>query len=167
MSITSLFLDAEHAIQLGNALRHGAVAAKSTANSLVLSLGGKRLGFNGWGSYINVVGATHNAKAQAKHTTLLYRGEAGMLQHLRAGLPGFDSLERMALDACPGMQVDFPPQTSLGLNSGNVPPGGKIVEMYIYVWGCTFTSFRHLSARRNKCGKTVHVGLEATRPSYL
>ena len=107
MSITSLYLDAEHAIQLGNALRDGAVAAKSTANSLVLSLGGKRLGFNGWGSYINVVGATHNAKAQAKHTTLLYRGEAGMLQRLRAGLPGFDALERMALVACPGMQVAF------------------------------------------------------------
>ena len=64
MSITSLYLDAEHAIQLGNALRHGAVAAKSTANTLVLSLGGKRLGFNGWDSYVNVVGATHNAKAQ-------------------------------------------------------------------------------------------------------
>jgi hypothetical protein len=107
MSITSLYLDAEHAIQLGNALRDGAVAAKSTANSLVLSLGGKRLGFKGWASYVNVVGATHNAKAQAKHTTLLYRGETGMLQRLRAGLPGFDSLERMALDACPGMQVAF------------------------------------------------------------
>ena len=107
MSITSLYLDADHAIQLGNALRDGAVAAKSTANSLVLSLGGKRLGFKGWASYVNVVGATHNAKAQAKHTTLLYRGETGMLQRLRAGLPGFDSLERMALDACPGMQVAF------------------------------------------------------------
>ena len=107
MSITPLSLDDEHAIQLGDALCHGAVAAKGTANSLVLSLGGKLLGFNGWNSYINVVGATHNAIAQAKHTTLLYRGEAGMLQRLRAGLPGYDALERMALDACPGMQVAF------------------------------------------------------------
>ena len=107
MSITSLLLDAERAIQLGDALRHGAVAAKGTANSVVLSLGGERLGFNGWDSYVNVVDATHNAKAQAKHTTLLYRGEAGMLQRLRAGLPGFDALERMALVACPGMQVAF------------------------------------------------------------
>ena len=107
MSITSLLLDADHAIQLGDALRHGAAAAKGTANSLVLSLGSKRLGFKGWGSYVNVLGATHNAKAQAKHTTLLYRGEAGMLQRLRAGLPGFDALERMALVACPGMQVAF------------------------------------------------------------
>ena len=55
MSITSLYLDADHAIQLGNALRDGAVAAKSTANSLVLSLDGKPLGFRGWDSYINVV----------------------------------------------------------------------------------------------------------------
>jgi len=107
MSITSLRLEAEYAIQLGDALRHGVVTAKSTAHSLVLSLGGKPLGFNGWDSYINVVGATHNAKAQAKHTTLLYRGEAGMLQRLRAGLPGFDALERMALVACPGMQVAY------------------------------------------------------------
>lgn len=107
MSISSLRLEAEHAIQLGDALRHGAVAAKSTAHSLVLSLGGKPLGFNGWDSYANVVGATHNAKAQAKHTTLLYRGEAEMLQRLRAGLPGFDALERMALVACPGMQVAY------------------------------------------------------------
>ena len=108
MSITSLRLEAEYAIQLGDALRHGVVTAKSTAHSLVLSLlGGKPLGFNGWDSYINVVGATHNAKAQAKHTTLLYRGEAGMLQRLRAGLPGFDALERMALFACPGMQVAY------------------------------------------------------------
>ena len=107
MSITSLLLYADHAIQLGDALRHGAAAAKGTANSLVLSLGSKRLGFKGWGSYVNVLGATHNAKAQAKHTTLLYRGEAGMLQRLRAGLPGFDALERMALVACPGMQVAF------------------------------------------------------------
>ena len=107
MSITPLSLDDEHAIQLGDALCHGAVAAKGTANSLVLSLGGKLLGFNGWNSYINVVGATHSAIAQAKHTTLLYRGEAGMLQRLRAGLPGYDALERMALDACPGMQVAF------------------------------------------------------------
>ena len=89
------------------AFKEAALECGTTANSLVLSLGGKRLGFNGWDSYINVVGATHNAKAQAKHTTLLYRGEAGMLQRLRAGLPGFDALERMALVACPGMQVAF------------------------------------------------------------
>ena len=104
---TSLRLDADHAIQLGDALRHGAVTAKGTANSLVLSLDGKPRGFRGWNSYNNVVGAKHNAKVQAKHTTLLYRGEAGMLQRLRAGLPGFDALERMALVACPGMQVAF------------------------------------------------------------
>ena len=30
-----------------------------------------------------------------------------MLQRLRAGLPGFDALERMALFACPGMQVAY------------------------------------------------------------
>lgn len=109
MSIVPLRLDAKHAIELGDALRLGAVAAKGTRtrHSLVLPLDGKRLGFNGWHSYVNVVGAAHNAKAQAKHTTLLYRGEAGMLQRLRAGLPGFNSLESMALDACPGMQVAF------------------------------------------------------------
>ena len=109
MSIVPLRLDAKHAIELGDALRLGAVAAKGTRtrHSLVLPLDGKRLGFNGWHSYVNVVGAAHNAKAQAKHTTLLYCGEAGMLQRLRAGLPGFDALESMALDACPGMQVAF------------------------------------------------------------
>ena len=107
MSLTSLRLDAKHAIELGDALSRGAVAAKGTAHSLVLPLDGKPLGFNGWDSYVNVIGATHNAKAQAKHTTLLYRGETGMLQRLRTGLPGFDALESMALVACPGTQVAF------------------------------------------------------------
>ena len=107
MSVTSLCLDAKHANVLGDALSRGAVAAKGTAHSLVLPLDGKPLGFSGWGSYVNVLGATHNAKAQAKHTTLLYRGETGMLQRLRTGLPGFDALESMALVACPGTQVAF------------------------------------------------------------
>ena len=107
MLVTSLRLDAKRAIELGDALSRGAVAAKGTAHSLVLPLDGKHLGFNGWDSYVNVVGATHNAKAQAKHTTLLYRGETGMLPRLRTGLPGFDALERMAFVACPGMEVAF------------------------------------------------------------
>ena len=107
MGLQLLLLAESVANQLGDALRHGAVAAKGTTHSMVLSLDGETFGFNGWNNYQKVNSEKHNAKEQAKFTTLLYRGEAGLLQHLRAGLPGFDSLESMALDACPGMQVAF------------------------------------------------------------
>jgi hypothetical protein len=107
MSITRLSLPHDAAASLFNAIADGITAAKGTDASLVMTLDGKPLGFRGWNSYSNVVGAKHNAKVQAKHTTLLYRGETGMLQRLRRGLPGFDELERMALEACPGMQVAF------------------------------------------------------------
>lgn len=108
MSIKAFHIEVEHATQLGDALRRGVVAAEGTVHSLVLSLGGgEPLGFNGWDKYTSVLGATHDAKAQAKHTTLLYRGEPGMLRRLRAGLPGFDEVVRGALRACPGMKVVF------------------------------------------------------------
>ena len=107
MSITRLSLPHDAASSLFNAIADGITAAKGTDASLVMTLDGETLGFRGWNRYSNVVGAKHNAKVQAKHTTLLYRGETGMLQRLRRGLPGFDALVRMALEACPGMQVAF------------------------------------------------------------
>ena len=107
MSVVSLRLDLGSAIQLSDSIRHGVAAAKNTANSMVLSLDGETLGFNGWSSYIDVIGAKHNASAQAKHTTLLFRGEAGILQRLRVGLRGFGAVVDMALEACPGMEVAF------------------------------------------------------------
>ena len=107
MSITRLIFPHDDAASLCDAIADGITAAKGTDASLVMILDGETLGFRGWNSYSNVVGAMHNAKVQAKHTTLLYRGETGMLQRLRRGLPGFDALERMALEACPGMQVAF------------------------------------------------------------
>ena len=107
MSITRLSLPHDDAASLCDAIVDGINAAKGTDASLVMTLDGETLGFRGWNRYSNVVGAKHNAKVQAKHTTLLYRGETGMLQRLRRGLPGFDALERMALEACPGMQVAF------------------------------------------------------------
>ena len=107
MSITPLHLDHGFATQLSSALCRGIAAAKCTINSLVLSLGGERFGFHGWSSYTDVIGVKHKPSVQAKHTTLLFRGEAGMLQRLRAGLPGFGALVDMALKACPGMEVAF------------------------------------------------------------
>ena len=107
MSITSLRLDRRIATQLSDALRHGIAAAKGTTHSAILVLGGEMLRFSGWDSYSNVVGTTHNAREQAKRTTLLFRGEPGMLRRLHLGLPGFGALLGMALEACPGMQVAF------------------------------------------------------------
>ena len=107
MSITPLHLDHGFATQLSSALWRGIAATKGTNNSLVLSLGGERFGFHGWSSYTDVIGVKHKPSVQAKHTTLLFRGEAGMLQRLRAGLPGFGALVDMALKASPGMEVAF------------------------------------------------------------
>jgi len=107
MSIARLSLQHDDAVLLRDAITDGITAAKGTDASLVMTLDGKPLGFMGFKRYNNVVGAEHNPKDQAKHTTLLYRGETGMLQRLRRGLPGFDALVRMALEACPGMQVAF------------------------------------------------------------
>ena len=104
MSIQPLQLDIQQAAFLHNAVLSGIHAAKGTAHSLVLTLDDEALGFNGWDSYDAVVGK-HDPKTQAKKTTLLYRGETGMLERLRRGLPGFDALERMAIKACGGRMV--------------------------------------------------------------
>ena len=109
MSIQSLQLNLHDAARLHDAVLCGVAAAKGTSHSLVLTLGERApaLGFNGWASYVDVVGAKHDSRTQAKRTTLLYRGETGMLERLCSGLPGFGALIRLALEACPGMVVAY------------------------------------------------------------
>ena len=107
MHITNMHFSYEPAKQLSEDLKLGIANAKGTTNSLVLKLDGEKLAFNGWSNFKDIVGTAHNAKMQAKHTTMLYRGEPGMLQRLCTGLPGFGALVDMALAKCPGMEVAF------------------------------------------------------------
>ena len=107
-SITPLYLNPRDANNLYDAIIAGVLAAKGTKQSLVLTLDEKGpLGFYGWGDYVDVRAATHDPKTQAKCTTVLYRGEMGMLERLREGLPGFRELERMALGARPEKKIAF------------------------------------------------------------
>ena len=141
MSITSLSMDFNAASELRDALLGGVAAATGTRNSIVLTLGGKETGFNGWASYSDIVGASHRPKEQAKRTTLLFRGEDGLLSSLRGGLPGFDALIRMAHQACAGMRVAFvhvlqqsSPQACFNWHTDTATPGyGRVRK--VWCWG--------------------------------
>jgi hypothetical protein len=108
MSIRPVSMPAPAAERLHDALVRGVAAAASTPHSIILALGGPEpLGFNGWGSYDSVRDARHDPLEQSKTTCLLYRGEPGMLERLRYGLPGFDAVARLVADEAPGFKIAF------------------------------------------------------------
>ena len=148
MSIRKLQLGLTEAETLYSALCKGIANSKGFRHSLELHLRSAAqpfaptvsTAFYGWGSYVNVPDCKHNATEQSKHTTLLYRGEPGLLQQLRLGLPGFDALVRMAEDACPGFEVAFAhvlqqssPQACFGWHTDTATEGYEDVRKTLVV----------------------------------
>ena len=108
VAIQPVSMPAPAAEELHDALVRGAADATNSPHSIVLALGGPvPLGFNGWDSFGDVNAARHNPREQSKKTSILYRGEPGMLERLRRGLPGFEAVTELVADVAPGFKIAF------------------------------------------------------------